>query len=64
MESIDSPYLISHRYHDLERFERLIKTIRFIIYYPFLCEKNGLIPHNKPLELILYKSSFIILLGT
>lgn len=41
IESIDYPYLISHRYNDLEKFQRLIKTIRFIVHHPFLCEENS-----------------------
>lgn len=41
MDSFQDAYLGSHRYDEIEQFERLIKTIRFLIYYPFLCEENG-----------------------
>ena len=30
-------HLFTHRYSNLETFSRLIKVIRFISYYPFLC---------------------------
>ncbi|TVQ44219.1 MAG: WYL domain-containing protein [Gloeocapsa sp. DLM2.Bin57] len=41
IESIAYPYLNSHRYKDLNCFQRLMKSIRFILSYPFLCEENG-----------------------
>lgn len=41
MDLIKDDYLVSHRYDEIEQFERLIKTIRFLLYLPFLCEENG-----------------------
>ncbi|NCR16310.1 MAG: WYL domain-containing protein [Microcystis aeruginosa LL13-03] len=36
IETIQVPDVMTHRYSNLEQFERLIKTIRFIIHRPFL----------------------------
>ncbi len=41
IETIQVPDVMTHRYSNLEQFERLIKTIRFIVHHPFLCEENG-----------------------
>ena len=36
IETIQVPDVMTHRYSNLEQFERLIKTIRFIVHRPFL----------------------------
>ncbi|NEO73848.1 WYL domain-containing protein [Moorena sp. SIO3H5] len=33
---VKNPHLLTHAYSDLEPFQRLIKTIRFILHHPFL----------------------------
>ncbi|NES87387.1 MAG: WYL domain-containing protein [Moorea sp. SIO1G6] len=37
---VQNPHLLTHAYSDLEPFQRLIKTIRFILHHPFL-PKSG-----------------------
>lgn len=37
---VEAPALLTHAYSDIEPFERLLKTIRFILHHPFL-PKSG-----------------------
>ncbi|OLT64020.1 MULTISPECIES: WYL domain-containing protein [Moorena] len=37
---VQNPHLLTHAYSDLEPFQRLLKTIRFILHHPFL-PKSG-----------------------
>jgi predicted kinase/predicted DNA-binding transcriptional regulator YafY len=40
-EITEKHHLFTHRYSNLEAFSRLIKIIRLITYYPFLCMADG-----------------------
>ncbi|NEQ14511.1 MAG: WYL domain-containing protein [Moorea sp. SIO3E2] len=37
---VQNPHLLTHAYSDIEPFQRLLKTIRFILHHPFL-PKSG-----------------------
>lgn len=60
IETIQVPDVMNHRYSNLEQFERLIKTIRFIVHHPFLnspIKKTQEFFIEKMLELELFDES-------
>ena len=40
LETITNPDIITHPYSDIDPFQRLLKTIRFILHHPFLYNKE------------------------
>ncbi|MEC4895406.1 MAG: AAA family ATPase [Oscillatoria sp. PMC 1051.18] len=43
---LDQPNLITHQYSDIEPFQRLLKTIRFLLHHPFLRDPELTIQEN------------------